>query len=368
MSDSMVKSAADYEYVTGANVDDEHPHGDLDRIQIDGNIMPVRGDNAVRGEDIAFLMEFGCQRYNMVEEVWCYDPGTGGLTSSGKIYDTFTYPSPGETFSIPLTKATWGDSVSGGVYRALRGLRIMDYGSTYSAVSGYSKLFYSADEAYSKWSGLYTHLSDEVSPYNSKVNTLSREDVSGCFEKANLFRNTWCKSVFSPGLNFVDRGVGFRESHISSGEKYADYAGINYWGCERWEHTDLDGIYSMAEGLVAPPINNVLCKVKTHHVMECKLACCIRLKYNSGNGATTLSRGYVLFVDMDDLGDGVFSATWSKLPDKFLNPRPENIGTLFDFTPTTGDMGYPFPWTTYCYQLSLSCYPVFFPDWHTLWV
>lgn len=62
MSDSMVKSAADYEYVTGANVDDEHPHGDLDRIQIDGGIMTVRGGNAIRGEDIAFLTEFANQR------------------------------------------------------------------------------------------------------------------------------------------------------------------------------------------------------------------------------------------------------------------------------------------------------------------
>ena len=42
MSDSMVKSAAEYEYVTGAHIDAEHPHGDLDRIQIDGRIMPIR--------------------------------------------------------------------------------------------------------------------------------------------------------------------------------------------------------------------------------------------------------------------------------------------------------------------------------------
>ena len=76
MSDSMVKSADGYEYVTGADVDDEHQHGDLDRIQIDGNIMPVRGDNAVRGEDIAFLTEFANQRRFAV---------TGGsMISSGK--------------------------------------------------------------------------------------------------------------------------------------------------------------------------------------------------------------------------------------------------------------------------------------------
>lgn len=73
----MITSAAEYEYVVGADVDEAHPHGDLDRIQIDGEVMPKRtGDtgkadadgNAIprtkilRGEDVAFLMEAALQR------------------------------------------------------------------------------------------------------------------------------------------------------------------------------------------------------------------------------------------------------------------------------------------------------------------
>lgn len=73
----MIASAAEYEYVVGADVDEAHPHGDLDRIQIDGEVMPKRtGDtgktdadgNAIprtkilRGEDVAFLMEAALQR------------------------------------------------------------------------------------------------------------------------------------------------------------------------------------------------------------------------------------------------------------------------------------------------------------------
>lgn len=73
----MIAKAEDYEYVTGADVDEAHPHGDLDRIVIDGEVMPLRtGDtgktdrngNAIprnkilRGEDVAWLMEFAAQR------------------------------------------------------------------------------------------------------------------------------------------------------------------------------------------------------------------------------------------------------------------------------------------------------------------
>lgn len=73
----MITSAEEYEYVVGADVDEEHPHGDLDRIQIDGEVMPKRtGDtgkmdadgnaiprtNILRGEDIAFLLEAAMQR------------------------------------------------------------------------------------------------------------------------------------------------------------------------------------------------------------------------------------------------------------------------------------------------------------------
>ena len=73
----MTNTADGYDYVIGANVDAGHPHGDLDRIVIDGKIMPLRTGNTgntdasgnpipraniMRGEDIAFLMEFANQR------------------------------------------------------------------------------------------------------------------------------------------------------------------------------------------------------------------------------------------------------------------------------------------------------------------
>lgn len=71
----MINSASDYQFVTGRNIDAQHPHGDLDRIIINGGIMPLRSSsssasstinwkNCLRGEDIAFLQEAYCERLN----------------------------------------------------------------------------------------------------------------------------------------------------------------------------------------------------------------------------------------------------------------------------------------------------------------
>lgn len=97
----MISSAEEYEYVTGADVDEAHPHGDLDRILIDGEIMPLRtGDTdktdrngkaiprtkIMRGEDIAFLLEAVYQRYysnwwtERVIWYWMYSSATGTTT------------------------------------------------------------------------------------------------------------------------------------------------------------------------------------------------------------------------------------------------------------------------------------------------
>ena len=73
----MVSSVEDYEYVFGENIDDEHPHGDMDRIIINGEIMPLRTGvsettgvekkRILRGEDVVFLMEWARQRFASVD-------------------------------------------------------------------------------------------------------------------------------------------------------------------------------------------------------------------------------------------------------------------------------------------------------------
>ena len=58
----MITTADQFEHVTGADIDSEHPHGDLDRIEITGDPSNLIGYNGVRGESIAILGEWAMER------------------------------------------------------------------------------------------------------------------------------------------------------------------------------------------------------------------------------------------------------------------------------------------------------------------
>ncbi len=76
-TETPASNVGDYEYVIGADVDDEHPHGDMDRILINGEIMPLRTGASettgvekkriLRGEDVVFLMEWARQRIAAID-------------------------------------------------------------------------------------------------------------------------------------------------------------------------------------------------------------------------------------------------------------------------------------------------------------
>lgn len=67
----MVSQATDYEYVVGATTSGQHDLSDFTpRMKFDGNILPFRNTNVVRGEDIAFLKEFAIQRHAAIESVY----------------------------------------------------------------------------------------------------------------------------------------------------------------------------------------------------------------------------------------------------------------------------------------------------------
>jgi len=72
----MFDAATDFHFVTGANIDADHPHGDLDRIRLNGiNLMPNRSAtrDPLYGKDIAFLLEAGWERQILA------DPNTPNL-------------------------------------------------------------------------------------------------------------------------------------------------------------------------------------------------------------------------------------------------------------------------------------------------
>lgn len=104
----MVGKDEGYEFVIGEDVDDTHPLGDLNRILINGEIMPKRTGASettgiekkriLRGEDICFLLEWFQQRRQ-------------AFVSNGKWKDDGTWWAPGTgsvtraTFSRKLNRA-----------------------------------------------------------------------------------------------------------------------------------------------------------------------------------------------------------------------------------------------------------------------
>lgn len=100
----MVEYPDDYLYVIGDNVDAGHPHGDMNRVDFDGEIMPLRTGNTgkvdkngepiprkniKRGEDICFLLEALLERasltpYFNANASW-YSTGSG---ASQKVWVT----------------------------------------------------------------------------------------------------------------------------------------------------------------------------------------------------------------------------------------------------------------------------------------
>lgn len=116
----MISSAEQYRYVTGADVDEAHPHGDLDRILIDGGIMPKRtGDtgktdkdgnaiprqNILRGEDIAYLMEMQLRLRNDLEGLVVRGNDEYVSASAVGSYATVPAPLPAHEFTRVLSKS-----------------------------------------------------------------------------------------------------------------------------------------------------------------------------------------------------------------------------------------------------------------------
>ena len=59
----MIRDPSKFLFVDGLDVDEGHPHGDLDRIVMTGRALPERQPPIeIRGEDVAFLMEAAGQR------------------------------------------------------------------------------------------------------------------------------------------------------------------------------------------------------------------------------------------------------------------------------------------------------------------
>lgn len=132
----MVSQATDYEYVVGATWSGQHDLSDFTpRMKFDGNILPLRNTNVVRGEDIAFLKEFAFQRYASIESVyWMSSSGyksKSTLISNKRIAtlfeqllgaynldekETLVYPSGGGSFAVTGLTCTFSRAITNNLF------------------------------------------------------------------------------------------------------------------------------------------------------------------------------------------------------------------------------------------------------------
>lgn len=134
----MINNVSEYQFVEGDDIDSSHPHGDLDRIVINGGIMPLRDETlnpsnptnwkkCLRGEDIAFLMEgvkersYLADKRNALKSTFTSEIGYQQINSIisqmkglyGEYYSSFRYSwflKPNADLSS-LTPAAWDSDV-----------------------------------------------------------------------------------------------------------------------------------------------------------------------------------------------------------------------------------------------------------------
>ena len=197
----MIKSAKEYEFVSG----------DLDKIIIDGNVMPLRKGNSkttgvenskiLRGEDIAFLGEAYCERENL----W-------SARSSGQRYSStieFTHKLskhrlPDYLDALAKRKAFWVDPE-------------MEMPTTKVYEGSEQNLEYFLR---SVWPGLNKYCTNSLyddSRYKKqpggKSNVLNQECILNCFENLKLMTACSQEQMF-PTYNTVWN----RRSRVRNGE------------------------------------------------------------------------------------------------------------------------------------------------------
>ena len=285
----MINSAEQYEYVTGADVDEAHPHGDLDRIVIDGEVMPLRtGDtgnvdkdgNAIprqkilRGEDIAFMLEAVAQRrheYWWSEFVSWFWNSTGNktyVTEANSVYSV----SFSRKLSARLVRNLWDalDDVCDFALFSIDGISeaVTDYGKTFEEVYGRAGLP----------EGLRFHLTHPVPSYGAALPT--SDSILSLF-MTEAYLNC---AVLGPGPRFVTGlssiDLGFE---IEGDDVFAWNDGSHslVWGAhaKTRREDNGEGGTDLRSGTIYcyPKSDTEFFRVRAPHLAELKAVFCIRV-------------------------------------------------------------------------------------------
>lgn len=379
----MITSADQYEYVTGANVDSDHPHGDLDRIALDWLPMCSRSNKAaIKGEDFAILMEWAMQRINALTSDKTMVSGVMTDFSSSLqsgVTATFSRFLDGENFGGYSTNLY-------GAFRACSDLCTFfprkvrfpsalnkDMGSRSSPIEPFPTAVEAVGGMTLNIDGL-----KQASDFDSTNPPICQADVQAYFDKLGSyidgFRGFSCcrASVASQwGLLHPDStegGVKNLKSVSGSGtvKKWLGNAGVK-WGAEKAVATGKsEDTTGECEVVCYPPPGVVVREIVAPHATSVYAICVFHIQFNAYYYTSdSYDNFYVVRTcEMKSAGGGTFQL---KTDDMKIASADQTLGLVKQPSGLTwepGPTGYP-DWEGCRAVVNCCVYPVVFFDEHT---
>lgn len=382
----MISTASDFYRVTGADVDADHPHGDLDRIDLSwtGWVNRRAVGFALRGDEIAFLMDFAQRRNYMATSgkrldygnyveinpvevsqgdgsavsstAWpCTDGSTtaqfsrlltpsnfgAGLTG---LYGTFSKMVANVTFfprriNTNLTKVVSGADAAT-VRDALGGITLDTSGlKRASEIEGTNPSILHAD----------------VAAYANKIFLVNPDKFGWYLGDGGCGAGGFSVMPGKPGSGATVCSISSVWSSGSPPEGWTDIG--HAWGIQ-YAHYVTDEKEWEAEWWTQPPSSAVLLSLVAPHARKVVAACVFVVTIHDPNSSSSYGTGYLLHTcPMTSKGNGVFELTQSAAGNYSALYLAEAVG----FPTTPQDTGFT-GLTGYRYHVKCWVCPIVYLD------
>lgn len=388
----MISTASDFYCVTGADVDSDHPHGDLDRIDLNWTAWFSRRGvgSAVRGDDIALLMDFAMRRNCMATSYKRLSFGEyqefGSVDDDGVASAIWPYyeGQVAAEFSRLITPDNFGMSYDKGLYTAFSKMASKVAFFPYQGIDNVSVVMdgYGWDMVKSQLGAMTIDMSglksaedfastnppivaSDVQAYANKIFNVAQKYGFFYLGDAGVgatYPNA--EAGVSPGAR--DSGATVRAAFDSwyegdsGGESYIENGRSRRWGCGEYEY---DNSSAYPEGDVrrrqyacgwtsVPTKDTVLFSLVAPHARKVVAACDISVDVFG------VSRHLLHTCPMSAKGGGTFELTAASATDG-MNPLSLASAVGFPTTVQESDFAY-----LKDYSCTIDCcvYPIVYLD------
>ena len=386
----MISTASDFYRVTGADVDADHPHGDLDRIDLGWSAwLGRRGvGSAVRGDDIAFLMDFA-QRRNYMATSGRWLDGGEYVEINPVIFDgvtSTTWPCyEGEVaaeFSRTIATANFGETIADGLYAAFalkmaKNVAFFPYqtsdsfsavvdGNSWNVVKaqlGAMTLDVSGLKSAADFSGTNPPVvAADVQAYANKIFNADQKygffylgdaGVGATYPNA---ANGVSPGKYGSGATVVTEASSWY-SGDSGGESFRDIYKSISWGCGEYEY-DNSSVQYACGWQTRPKDGTVLFSLVAPHAAKIIAACAFTIDFCFEDGSLGASRYLLRTCPMAAKSGGTFELTAASATGGM---NPLSLAGAVGFPTTVQDSGFAYL-KDYEYHIDCSVYPIVFLD------